>query len=96
MGTLGGEAQPVNWAAEAGRSAATRDTGWNLIASRIDYFCYNAPGAIPLIEGKLAKGIAILTRDRSPVGALRVPSHASRCAQRGEQRAARARGSLFP
>src|SRR5439155_6146318 len=39
----------------------------DLIASRIDYFCYNAPGAIPLIEGKLAKGIAILTRDRSPV-----------------------------
>ena len=38
----------------------------DLIAGRIDYFCYNAPGAIPQIEGKTIKAIAILTKNRSP------------------------------
>ena len=39
----------------------------DLIAGRIDYQCPNAPAAIPQLEGKLVKAIAILTKDRSPV-----------------------------
>ena len=39
----------------------------DLIAGRIDYQCPNATGAIPLLEGKLVKAIAILTKNRSPV-----------------------------
>lgn len=38
-----------------------------LIAGRIDYQCPNAAPAIPQIDGKQVKAIAILTRDRSPV-----------------------------
>ena len=39
----------------------------DLIAGRIDYQCPNATAAIPLLEGKLVKGIAILTKNRSRV-----------------------------
>jgi tripartite-type tricarboxylate transporter receptor subunit TctC len=38
----------------------------DLIAGRIDYVCYNAPSAIPQIESKTIKAIAILTKNRSP------------------------------
>jgi tripartite-type tricarboxylate transporter receptor subunit TctC len=37
----------------------------DLVAGRIDYVCYNAPSAIPLIEAKTVKAIAILTKERS-------------------------------
>ena len=39
----------------------------DLIAGRIDYQCPNAAPAIPQIDGKQVKAIAILTWDRSPV-----------------------------
>jgi tripartite-type tricarboxylate transporter receptor subunit TctC len=39
----------------------------DLIAGRIDYQCPSATAAIPLLEGKLAKAIAILTKNRSRV-----------------------------
>ena len=39
----------------------------DLIAGRIDYQCPNAAAAIPQLEGKLVKAIAILTKNRSPV-----------------------------
>jgi tripartite-type tricarboxylate transporter receptor subunit TctC len=45
-----------------GSSQALQD----MIAGRIDYFCLNASAAIPHIEGKTAKPIAMLTRERSP------------------------------
>jgi tripartite-type tricarboxylate transporter receptor subunit TctC len=38
----------------------------DLIAGRIDYQCPDTPIAIPQIQSKMIKGIAILTRDRSP------------------------------
>ena len=38
----------------------------DLIAGRIDYQCPDSPIAIPHIEGKMVKAIAVLTRDRSP------------------------------
>src|SRR6266516_6714600 len=38
----------------------------DLIAGRIDYQCPDTPIAIAQIESKTVKGIAILTRDRSP------------------------------
>jgi tripartite-type tricarboxylate transporter receptor subunit TctC len=45
-----------------GSSQALQD----MIAGRIDYFCLNASAAIPHIEGKTAKAIAMFTRERSP------------------------------
>jgi tripartite-type tricarboxylate transporter receptor subunit TctC len=39
----------------------------DLIAGRFDYQCPNATAAIPQLEGKLVKAIAILTKNRSPV-----------------------------
>src|SRR6478736_838970 len=38
----------------------------DLIAGRIDYQCPDTPIAIPQIESKMVKAIAILTRNRSP------------------------------
>ena len=38
----------------------------DLIAGRIDYQCPDSPIAIPQIESKLVKAIAVLSRDRSP------------------------------
>jgi tripartite-type tricarboxylate transporter receptor subunit TctC len=38
----------------------------DLIAGRIDYQCPDSPIAIPQIESKMVKAIAVLTRDRSP------------------------------
>jgi tripartite-type tricarboxylate transporter receptor subunit TctC len=38
----------------------------DLMAGRIDYHCLNAAAAIPHIEGKTVKPIAMLTRTRSP------------------------------
>jgi hypothetical protein len=38
----------------------------DLIAGRIDYHCLNAAAAIPHIEGRTAKAIAMLTKSRSP------------------------------
>jgi tripartite-type tricarboxylate transporter receptor subunit TctC len=38
----------------------------DLIADRIDYQCPDTPIAIPQIQSKMVKAIAILTRDRSP------------------------------
>ena len=38
----------------------------DLIAGRIDYQCPDSPIAIPQIESRLVKAIAVLTRDRSP------------------------------
>src|SRR6516162_6033933 len=38
----------------------------DLIAGRIDYQCADTPIAIPQIQSKMVKAIAILTRDRSP------------------------------
>jgi tripartite-type tricarboxylate transporter receptor subunit TctC len=37
----------------------------DLIAGRIDYQCPDSPIAIPFIQSKAVKAIAILTRDRS-------------------------------
>ena len=37
-----------------------------MIAGRVDYHCLNAASAIPHIDGKTAKPIALLTKDRSP------------------------------
>jgi tripartite-type tricarboxylate transporter receptor subunit TctC len=45
-----------------GSSQALQD----MIAGRVDYHCLNASAAIPHIEGKTAKGIAMFTRERSP------------------------------
>src|SRR5947209_13363176 len=45
----------------------------DLIAGRIDYQCPDTPIAIPQIESKTVKPIAILTRDRSP----NLPDHAT-------------------
>jgi tripartite-type tricarboxylate transporter receptor subunit TctC len=45
----------------------------DLIAGRIDYQCPDTPIAIPQIQSKMVKAIAILTRDRSPS----LPSQAS-------------------
>ena len=45
----------------------------DLIAGRIDYQCPDTPIAIPQIESKTVKAIAILTRDRSPI----LPDHAT-------------------
>jgi tripartite-type tricarboxylate transporter receptor subunit TctC len=38
----------------------------DLIGGRIDYACLNGTAAIPQIESQTVKGVAILTRDRSP------------------------------
>ena len=38
----------------------------DLIAGRIDYQCPDTPFAIPQIQSRMVKAIAILTRDRSP------------------------------
>src|SRR5215510_12081060 len=38
----------------------------DLIAGRIDYHCLNAAAAIPHIEGRTAKAITLLSKDRSP------------------------------
>src|SRR5215218_21583 len=38
----------------------------DLIAGRIDYHCLNAAAAIPHIEGRTAKPITMLTKNRSP------------------------------
>ena len=38
----------------------------DLIAGRIDYQCPDTPIAIPQIQSKMVKAIAILTRERSP------------------------------
>ena len=45
-----------------GSSQALQD----MIAGRIDYFCLNASAAIPHVEGKTAKAVAMFTRERSP------------------------------
>jgi tripartite-type tricarboxylate transporter receptor subunit TctC len=39
----------------------------DLIAGRIDYQCLVAESAVPQIQGNLVKGIAILTKNRSPL-----------------------------
>jgi tripartite-type tricarboxylate transporter receptor subunit TctC len=38
----------------------------DLIAGRIDYGCFSGTAAIPQIAGQTLKGLAILTKDRSP------------------------------
>jgi tripartite-type tricarboxylate transporter receptor subunit TctC len=38
----------------------------DLIAGRVDYQCPDTPIAVPQIQSKMVKAIAILTRDRSP------------------------------
>jgi tripartite-type tricarboxylate transporter receptor subunit TctC len=38
----------------------------DMIAGRVDYHCLNASAAIPHIEGKTAKAITMLTKERSP------------------------------
>ena len=38
----------------------------DLVAGRIDYACFSGTVAIPQIENKTLKGLAILTKDRSP------------------------------
>jgi tripartite-type tricarboxylate transporter receptor subunit TctC len=39
----------------------------DLIAGRIDYECPNAVAAVPQLDSRLVKALAILTRDRSPI-----------------------------
>jgi tripartite-type tricarboxylate transporter receptor subunit TctC len=39
----------------------------DMIAGNLDYYCPLAVGAIPLMESKSVKVLAILTRDRSPL-----------------------------
>jgi tripartite-type tricarboxylate transporter receptor subunit TctC len=39
----------------------------DLIGGQIDYLCGNISGAAPLIAGKQVKGIALLSRERSPL-----------------------------
>jgi tripartite-type tricarboxylate transporter receptor subunit TctC len=39
----------------------------DMIAGRIDYWCLTAGTAVPQIESKLLKAIAVLTRNRSPI-----------------------------
>src|SRR5712671_5542817 len=38
----------------------------DLVAGRVDYACPSAPVALPQIEGKTVKALAILSRNRSP------------------------------
>jgi tripartite-type tricarboxylate transporter receptor subunit TctC len=38
----------------------------DLVAGRVDYECPSAPVALPQIEGKTVKALAILSRNRSP------------------------------
>src|SRR5262245_20148258 len=45
----------------------------DLIAGRVDYQCVTTAAALPQIESKMVKPLAILTRDRSPI----LPSLAS-------------------
>lgn len=47
----------------------------DLIAGRIDYQCPDTPIAIPQIESKTVKAIAILTRDRSPTLPTQATAH---------------------
>jgi tripartite-type tricarboxylate transporter receptor subunit TctC len=39
----------------------------DLIAGRIDFYCPIAPAAVPLMENKTAKMLAVLTQERSPL-----------------------------
>lgn len=39
----------------------------DLLGGQLDYFCGNLGGAVPLIEGKQVKAIALLSRERSPL-----------------------------
>ncbi len=39
----------------------------DLIGGQLDYFCGNLGGAVPMIQGKQVKAIALLSRDRSPL-----------------------------
>ena len=39
----------------------------DLIAGQVHYMCSNTPGALPQIAGGTLKGIAILSRERSPL-----------------------------
>jgi len=47
----------------------------DLIAGRIDYQCPFTAIAIPQIEGKLVRGIAILTRGRAPILPMLASAH---------------------
>src|SRR6266581_4313519 len=47
----------------------------DLIAGRIDYQCPDTPIAIPQIQSKMVKAIAILTRDRSPSLPVQASAH---------------------
>ena len=39
----------------------------DLISGQIDYFCGNLGGAIPLVNSKQVKALAMLSKDRSPL-----------------------------
>src|SRR5690606_18116776 len=39
----------------------------DLIAGRIDYYCSLAAAALPQLKGDAVRGLAILTRNRSPL-----------------------------
>jgi tripartite-type tricarboxylate transporter receptor subunit TctC len=47
----------------------------DLIAGRIDYLCVDTPVALPQIESKTVKPIAVLTRGRSPSLPALAPAH---------------------
>ena len=39
----------------------------DLLGGQLDYFCSNLGGAVPLIQAKQVKAIAVLSRERSPI-----------------------------
>jgi tripartite-type tricarboxylate transporter receptor subunit TctC len=39
----------------------------DVIGGQVQYMCSNAPGALPQIQGGTLKGIALLSRERSPL-----------------------------
>jgi tripartite-type tricarboxylate transporter receptor subunit TctC len=39
----------------------------DLLGGQLDYFCGNLGGAVPLIQGKQVKALALLSRERSPL-----------------------------
>ena len=38
----------------------------DMIAGQVQYMCSNSPGALPQVQGGTIKGIALLSRERSP------------------------------
>jgi len=47
----------------------------DMIAGQVHYMCSNAPGALPQMQGGTVKGIALLSRERSPLAPELATAH---------------------